>query len=92
MKQFMQVLRFEFLNYAKSKVFIILTVLIVLVVGVVLSFPRITQLIGSQEEEQPPADRPVLAVQAVDNAQQAVDYLAAALPDYQVQPVQTGKM
>ncbi|HIS70354.1 MAG TPA: ABC transporter permease [Candidatus Gallacutalibacter stercoravium] len=91
MKQFMQVLRFEFLNYAKSKVFIILTVLIVLVVGVVLSFPRITQLIGSQEEEQPPADRPVLAVQAVDNAQQAVDYLAAALPDYQVQPVQTGE-
>ena len=84
MKQFMQVLRFEFLNYAKSKVFIILTVLIVLVVGVVLSFPRITQLIGSQEEEQPPADRPVLAVQAVD-------YLAAALPDYQVQPVQTGE-
>lgn len=91
MKQFMQVLRFEFLNYAKSKVFIILTVLIVLVVGVVLSFPRITQLIGSQEEEQPPADRPVLAVQAEDNAQQAVDYLAAALPDYQVQPVQTGE-
>lgn len=48
MKQFMTVLGFEFGNYRKSKIFIGITVAVVLVIGILLSFPRITALLASK--------------------------------------------
>lgn len=47
MRQFWSILRFEFYNYAKSKLFIGLTVAVVVVLGVLLSFPRFTS--GEQD-------------------------------------------
>ncbi len=40
MKQFFNILKFEFLNYAKAKSFIILTMVLIVLIGGVLSYPR----------------------------------------------------
>lgn len=45
MKQFFTVLRFEFSNYLKSKVFVGITLVFMLIIGGVLSFPRISALL-----------------------------------------------
>ena len=44
MRQFFKIMKFEYLNYTKNKIFIALTLLIILVIGAVLSFPRIKEL------------------------------------------------
>lgn len=44
-KQFFAILNFEFSNYAKSKPFIIMTVAVIAIIGVVLFFPRMQDLI-----------------------------------------------
>lgn len=53
MKQLGTIFRFEFKNYAKSKSFLILTVLLVVIIGVVLDLPRIQQFIGSRSKPAP---------------------------------------
>ena len=53
MKQFLAILRFEYLNYAKNKVFVVLTALLVVAVGVLLSWPRISQLWETGESQEP---------------------------------------
>lgn len=51
MKQFLNILRFEYLNYAKNKIFIGFTAVLIVLIGVVLSFPRISQDFSSSEPE-----------------------------------------
>lgn len=53
MKQFFAILRFEYLNYAKNKVFVVLTALLIVAVGVLLSWPRISQLWETPESQEP---------------------------------------
>ena len=53
MKQFLAILRFEYLNYAKNKVFVVLTVLLVAAAGILLSWPRISQLWETPESQEP---------------------------------------
>lgn len=62
MKQFWTVFKFEFKNYAKNKAFIILTLLLVIGVGVVLSIPRIQTVIGSKNEPSAPSEKTVIAL------------------------------
>lgn len=47
MKQFKTVFKFEFGNYAKKRGFIVITLLLMAVVAVVLSWPRISGLFGA---------------------------------------------
>jgi ABC-2 type transport system permease protein len=44
MKQFLNILKFEFVGYMKNKVFIGITLVLVILIGVVLSFPRVTKM------------------------------------------------
>jgi ABC-2 type transport system permease protein len=63
MKQFTKVLRFEFANYAKSKGYIIMTVVLVVLVAGLLTFPRVKALFGGGEAGTPAETKPqVLAV------------------------------
>lgn len=75
MKQFNQVLRFEFSNYAKSKPYIIITAILVLVIAALLTYPRIAALFkpGEGAEPQPGAGQPVMAL--VDQAYQNDDII-----------------
>jgi len=57
MKQFMHILNFEFSGYLKNKVFVGITLVMVLAVTGVLFFPRISTL-WSKPADQPPTDLP----------------------------------
>ena len=50
MKQFGQVLRFEFSNYAKSKPYIIITVLLIILIAGLLTYPRLSGLFEHEAE------------------------------------------
>ncbi len=54
MKQFWNIFKFEYFNYVKTKIFIILTALLVVAMGVVLFLPRF--LSGGGEDPGLPAD------------------------------------
>lgn len=66
MNQFKHVLRFEFSNYAKSKPYIILTVILVAVIAALLTYPRVSALFKQEGAPQPSAEPPVMAL--VDKA------------------------
>ncbi|NLA86197.1 MAG: ABC transporter permease [Clostridiales bacterium] len=68
MKKFGQVLRFEFSNYTRSKVYIIITVILVVVIAALLTYPRVAALFKPEDgaEPRPGAEQPVMAL--VDNA------------------------
>ena len=46
MKQFFNIFKFEFLSYLKNKVFVGITLVIVLLAGGILSYPRITDMMA----------------------------------------------
>ena len=50
MNQFRQVLRFEFSNYTKSKPYIIITVILVILIAGLLTYPRFSGLFKSEAE------------------------------------------
>lgn len=87
MKQIWTVLKFEYLNYLKNKIFLGVTIGVVVVLGVVLSFPRFTAggKAGEGDEQQPSVENgPIIAVQAeAGAAQSAADFLNTVLPMYQ---------
>ncbi len=83
MKKFGQVLRFEFSNYTRSKVYIIITVLLVVVIAALLTYPRVAALFKPEGgvEPQPSAERGVVAL--VDRAygsSDIVDLISKAFP------------
>ena len=83
MKQFWTVFKFEFKNYAKNKAFIILTLLLVIGVGVVLSIPRIQGIIGSKNEPGTPSEKTVIALmdKTGADANATAAYYVAAMKD-----------
>lgn len=90
MRHFLQVFRFEFFNYAKNKVFIAITLILVAAAGVVLFFPQIQSVFSAEESTPPaqeqPADEPIGGVVAVSGlTAEEMAGLAAALPDNRLQ-------
>lgn len=84
MKQFFTVFKFEFKNYAKNKPFIIITAILVLAIGVALSFPRIQQAMGPSNQE--PSEKAVIAVQdKTGDSKAAIAYFNAAMKDNKFQ-------
>ena len=83
MKQFWTVFKFEFKNYAKNKAFIILTLLLVIGVGVVLSIPRIQAAIGSKNEQGAPTEKTVIALvdKTGTDANATAAFFASAMKD-----------
>ena len=88
MKQFKTILKFELNNYFQNKVFIGLTICLVLVIAVIMFFPRFTSDSGAgAEQAADSADLPVMYIlfdgpenTAVESAFQAV------FPEYRIEP------
>lgn len=85
MKQFGKILKFESRNYFTNKVFVGVTLFLVLAIAVVMFFPRFTQ--GSNSEETTtPTDLPTMLVvsDSPDHAQAVEEAFASAFPSYHV--------
>ncbi len=87
MKQFGKILKFELKNYAKNKAFVGVTIFLMVVIAIVMFFPRITALFESDDTSDTTTDLSVMLVKA-DNPTQAdmvKETFAASFTDYDVQ-------
>ena len=87
-KQFGKILKFELKNYAKNKAFVGVTLFLILVIAVIMFFPRITAAFES-DEGSVDADTtlPVMLVRADDpsSSETVRETFAAAFAGYDVQ-------
>lgn len=85
MKQFSIIFGFEFRNYVKSRVFLLLTVLLVAGIGIALSFPRLKQAFGSGAARQ---TRMTVAVSDTSGDAEALcTYFSAVMKGTDFKPV-----
>ena len=85
MKQFGTILGFELKHYLKNKIFVGITLVMIILITGVMFFPRISDLLGPIGPDTPD-DKPVMLVKA-ENAAQAdlvQQLFAAAFPDHDV--------
>ncbi len=88
MKQFGTIFNFELKYYLKNKVFIGVTVFLVLLIAGVMFFPRVWAFFQSEEEAPTtPADGAVILLKAdsAEKAETAAALFSAAFPEYNVQ-------
>ena len=92
MKQFGKILKFELKYYFKNKIFIGITAFLMVLIAVVMFFPRITALFETGDTSggtsvDTPADLSVMLVKADDpaGADMVRETFAAAFTDYDVQ-------
>lgn len=87
MKQFFNIFKFEFGSYLKNKVFIGVTLALILVVGVVLFWPRISNAVGFGDSTESSDDKSVvlLADETSADAQQTLEMFQAAMQDYTIE-------
>ena len=87
MKQFGKILKFELKNYAKNKAFIGVTIFLMVVIAIVMFFPRITALFESDDTSDTTTDLSVMLVKADDptQADMVKETFAASFTDYDVQ-------
>ena len=87
MKQFGKILKFELKNYAKNKAFVGITIFLMVVIAVVMFFPRISAMFKSNDTSDTTTDLSVMLVKADDatQADMVKDTFAAAFTDYDVQ-------
>lgn len=85
MKQFGKILAFELKNYLKNKVFIGITVAMVVLIAVVMNIPRIVEVFET-EDTSVPENRPVMLVQTnhADQADTIEQAFALSFVDYEV--------
>lgn len=87
MKQFGKILKFELKYYLKNKVFVGVTIFLVLLIAAVMFFPRVSSMFKSDDTTDTPADLAVMLVKAEDPAQAEMveQTFAASFTDYKVQ-------
>ena len=88
MKQFGKIFKFELKNYAKNKAFVGVTIFLMVVIAIVMFFPRITALFETDDtSSDTAADLSVMLVKADDStrADMVKETFAAAFTDYDVQ-------
>ena len=87
MKQFGKILKFELKNYAKNKAFVGITIFLMVVIAVVMFFPRISAMFKSDDTSDTSTDLSVMLVKADDatQADMVKETFAAAFTDYDVQ-------
>ncbi len=85
MKQFGKILKFELKGYFKNKIFIGVTIFLVLLIAVVMFIPRISEAFKS-EDGTDMADLPIMLVKADNEEQSALtkETFASAFTDYKV--------
>ena len=94
MRQFGMIFSHELRTYLKNKVFVGITLVLVLVMAVVMFFPRISGLFASQSTPEPgisqggeAEDLPVMYLGGV-GGNEAVEIFSAGFPGYRVEPVE----
>lgn len=98
MRQFGVIFSHELRTYLKNKVFVGITLVLVLIMAVVMFFPRIREAFDSQPEpdisqggeaEVPGEDKdlPVMYLGGV-GGNEAVEIFSAGFPDYRIEPVE----
>ncbi len=87
MKQFGKIFKFELKNYAKNKAFVGVTIFLMVVIAIVMFFPRITALFESDDTSNTTSDLSVMLVKADDPTQADMVKVtfAASFADYDVQ-------
>ena len=93
MKQFLVVLKFELQHYFKNKIFTGITIFLVLAIGILMFFPRISGFFKGDSEPSEPGKKEVMLVSAdAEEGREAVRQLfAAAFPGYDVQIIDGGE-
>ncbi|MBQ8371387.1 MAG: ABC transporter permease [Clostridia bacterium] len=87
MKQFGKILKFELKGYLKNKVFVGITIFLVVAIAVAMFIPNIISLFGSDDgDATAPSDLPVMLVYAEDEALSGLikSYFSEAFTDYSV--------
>lgn len=87
MKQFGKIFGFELKYYFKNKVFIGVTAFLMVLIAIVMFFPRIAEFIKSDDVSDTPEDVEVMLVKADESAltEMVRETFAAAFTDYDVQ-------
>ena len=87
MKQFGKILKFELKDYAKNKAFVGVTIFLMLVIAVIMFFPRITAAFKTDDAPDTSADHSVMLIKADDpaGADMVRETFAAAFIDHDVQ-------
>ncbi len=86
MKQFARIFNFEIKYYFKNKIFIGVTVFLVLLIAAVMFFPRISEMFKNGDTQSEQAERPVMLVKAQDSDSSdfSEQEFAAAFGGYEV--------
>lgn len=87
MKQFGKILKFELKGYLRNKLFVGITLFLVVAIAVVMFLPNLTALVkGDGESSDDPSTLPVMLIYAEDGtlAEMVQQYFAPAFADYQV--------
>lgn len=87
MKQFFKVFKFEYANYAKDKIFIGLTAVLLVVMTVVLFYPRFK---GTTEISLPGGKEEVKTIAVIDSTEKGgiAEFLAAGMNGYKIEAVE----
>ncbi len=87
MKQFGKILGFELKGYLKNKIFVGITIFLVLLIGVVMFFPRIADVIQNDDNIEVTTEYPIMLVKADSEEQSALtkETFAAAFTEYKVE-------
>lgn len=86
MKQFGKILKFELSSYLKNKIFVGITLFLVVAIAIVMFIPNIIKAIGSGDGTDTPAERPVMLVHAADEGLLSLveSYFTEAFTEYDV--------
>ena len=86
MNQFGKILKFELKGYLRNKVFVGITIFLVVAIAIVMFIPNIIAAFQSDEDDAAPTDPPTMLVYAEDEGLSAIvkEYFEAAFTDYNV--------
>lgn len=92
MNQFFIILKFELQHYFKNKIFVGITIFLVLAIGIVMFFPRISGLFEKESEPVGEEDKKVMLVTAdtEEEAEVLGQVFSAAFENYDVQATTEG--
>ncbi len=85
MKQFGKIFKFEFKNYLANKVFVGVTLTVVLIISAVMFYPRIENIFDDGTQN-PTEEKPIMLVtDKAGNTDMLLEYFSGAFTDYDVQ-------
>jgi len=96
MKQFKTILKFELISYLKNKIFAGITIFLVILIAILMFFPRVSSLFDKNEDARENGSAKgssavmLLTADTPENTENAVQAFAAAFPDYDVRTADKG--